>query len=251
MLPVERRKEITQMLLTNKKVLVSELVGHFNVSDETIRRDLDQIAQDGIAEKIYGGATLNDKGPELPFKIRQSNNPTQKQHIANIISPLVKDGDSIILDASSTAVFVAKALKDKKRLKIITNALEVMLEVSDMPGWDVICTGGQLAGNYLALHGQRTMHDIAGICADVLIFSCKGLDIAHGVLESNDAFAQVKKEMIKAAKTKILAADYSKFDCYAFAKTENFCDIDILATNTMPEKRWVQHLKKNGVKVMV
>jgi len=250
MLAAERRKIILEKLQADKKVIVSELSGVFAVSDETIRRDLDRLCQEGLAIKGYGGAVLNEHGPDLPFNVRKIHNPDAKRKIAALIEPLVQDGDSIILDASTTAVFVARALKGKKRLKVITNSIEVMVELSDMPDWTVIATGGYLTGDYLAFSGQRTIADISTFCADKLIFSCKGLDAAHGILDSNDAFTQVKREMIKAAKIKILAADHSKFDRVAYSKIADFEDVDVVVTDTPPNKSWQKVFKEKEVQCL-
>ena len=248
MLATERRRIILQKLQTEKKVIVNDLSDFFCVSDETIRRDLDRLCQEGHATKGYGGAVLNEDGPDLPFNIRKIHNPEEKKQIANHVAPLIQDGDSIMLDASSTAVFVARALKHKyESLTVITNSIEVLLELSDMPNWTVISTGGYLNGDYLAFSGQRTISEIATFCADKLIFSCKGLDKNHGILDSNDAFTQVKREMIKAAKTKILAADLSKFDKTAFSKIANFADIDMVVTNAALCESWQGVFLANGV----
>jgi len=248
MLAAERRKIILEQLQTEKKVIVSELSTLFSVSDETIRRDLDRLCQEGLAIKGYGGAVLNES--DLPFNVRKIHNPDEKKKIADLIEPLIQDGDSIILDASSTAVFVAKALKNKKRLKVVTNSIEVMIELSDMHDWTVISTGGYLTGDYLAFSGQRAIADISDFCADKLIFSCKSLDAERGILDSNDAFTQVKREMIKAAKIKILAADLSKFDRTAFSKISDIKDIDIVVTNAPPTKGWVASFAKCSVQCL-
>jgi len=250
MLSTERRKLILEKLQAEKKVIVNELSGLFNVSDETIRRDLDRLYQEGLAIKGYGGAVLNEDGPDLPFNIRKIHRPDEKRKIAGLVEPFVQDGDSIFLDASTTAVFVAKALKSKKRLKIITNSIEVMLELSDMSDWTVISTGGHLTGDYLAFSGQRAVTDIATFCADKVIFSCKGIDLQHGILESNDAFAQVKREMIKAARTKILAADTSKFDKTALCKIADFSDINMVVTNGQVSDQWQTVFDASGVDVV-
>ena len=247
MLAAERRKIILEKLQEEKKVVVSELGNLFAVSDETIRRDLDRICQDGLAIKSYGGAVLNEDGTDMPFNIRKIHNPDKKLKIAELIAPLVYDGDSIILDASSTAVFVAKALKSKRRLKVITNSIEVMLELSDMSDWTVISTGGYLNGDYLAFSGQRAIADINGFCADKLIFSCKALDTQRGIMDNNDLFTQVKREMVKAAKVKILAVDDSKFNKTALSKIADIGDINILATNTPLAPPWQDILTNQGV----
>ena len=142
MLAIERRKEILMKLQAERRVVVSELSQLYDVSEETIRRDLEKLVNDGVAIKSYGGAVLNENSNlDLPFNIRKNRNVIGKQRIAEQIVRLVKDGDSIMLDASSTAVYIAKALKEKKNLTIITNSIEIIIELLDMPEWHVFSTG--------------------------------------------------------------------------------------------------------------
>ena len=119
MLALERRNLILEKLQSEKRVVVSELSQMFDVSEETIRRDLDKLEKEGLATKSYGGAVINeDVGIDLPFNVRKNQNVAGKQKMAEITASLVQEGDHIFLDASTTAVFVAKALKEKERLTI-------------------------------------------------------------------------------------------------------------------------------------
>lgn len=161
MLAVERRNLILEKLQEDKKVIVSELSQEFQVSEETIRRDLDKLDKDGLAVKSYGGAVLNENTSlDMPFNIRKKNNPAGKQKIAKIVETLIEDGDHIILDPSTTAVFIAKALKQKERLTVITNSIEVILELSDVADWNIISSGGSLKEGYLALVGPRAIEGL-------------------------------------------------------------------------------------------
>jgi len=248
MLTAERRQIISEKLQTEKKVIVSHLSDLFSVSDETIRRDLEYLCKAGLAIKSYGGAILNEN--DLPFSVRKAQNAEQKKKIATFIKSLVNDGESIMLDASTTAVFVANALKEKSKLKVITNSIEVMLELSDKSDWTIIATGGYLMGDYLAFAGQRAVSEIASFHIDKLIFSCKGLT-QEGIFESNDDFCQVKRAMLKAAKTKILAVDFSKFNKRAFSKIANITDIDMVVTDIRPSNEWVDWLKAYEIGLMI
>ena len=112
MLALERRNLILEKLQEEKRVVVSELSQLYSVSEETIRRDLDKLEKEGLATKSYGGAVINeDVGIDLPFNVRKNQNVQGKQKMAEIAASMVNDGDHIFLDASTTAVFVAKALK--------------------------------------------------------------------------------------------------------------------------------------------
>ena len=106
MLAVERRKQILEQVHKDKKVIVSELSRQFRVSEETIRRDLEKLAEDGHVIKSYGGAVINEIGSiDLPFNVRWKSNSIGKQKIADLISQEIQDGEHIFLDASTTAVF--------------------------------------------------------------------------------------------------------------------------------------------------
>ena len=114
MLAVERRKQILEQVHKDKKVIVSELSRQFRVSEETIRRDLEKLAEDGHVIKSYGGAVINEIGSiDLPFNVRWKSNSIGKQKIADLISQEIQDGEHIFLDASTTAVFIAKNRKFK------------------------------------------------------------------------------------------------------------------------------------------
>jgi len=245
MLAAERRQLILEQLQIEKTVVVSQLSGLFRVSQETIRRDLDYLCRAGLATKSYGGATITEQ--DLPFKLRKMQNPSQKQKIAELIGLLINDNESVMLDASTTAVFAANALRKKNNLTIITNSIEVMLELADKPDFKVIASGGNLMGDYLAFTGQRAVSEISSFIADKLIFSCKGLAAEQGIFESNDDFSQIKQAMLRAAKVKILAADLSKFNRTAFSKIAEIAEIDIVVTDSAPGENWLNHLRKLNV----
>ena len=133
MLALERRNIILEKLQEEKRVVVGELSAFFKVSEETIRRDLDKLEKEGIATKSYGGAVLNESNSiDMPFNVRKKENVVGKQKIAELIAAQIHDGDHIILDASTTAVFIAKALKEKSNLTVITNSIEIIIELSDV-----------------------------------------------------------------------------------------------------------------------
>ena len=135
MLAGERRNMILEKLQDERKVVVSELSTLFDVSEETIRRDLDKLDRQGLAIKSYGGAVLNENSTlDMPFNVRKNRNIKGKQQIAELISGLVKEDEHIIVDPSTTAVAIVKALKSRKKLTVITSSIEVLIELSDVSG---------------------------------------------------------------------------------------------------------------------
>lgn len=251
MLAIERRNQILEKLQTDRRVVVSELSKIYGVTEETIRRDLEKLVNDGYAVKSYGGAVINENSNiDLPFNIRKKRNIVGKQRIAEMIGEQVADGESIMLDASSTAVFVAKTLRDreKKNLTIITNSVEVLIELFDVPGWKILSTGGtSLAGSF-ALVGTQTDRMLQTYHVDKAIISCKGFDISAGFTDSEELHANNKRTMLQSAKERILAVDHSKFDRVAFAQIGVLADLTAVVTDERPEERWLRAMEQAGVK---
>lgn len=248
MLAAERRNRILDKLQEEKKVVVSELSDLFEVSEETIRRDLDKLDKEGLAIKSYGGAVLaENNNVDMPFNVRKKKNMQGKRIIANIIKDLIYDGDHIIVDPSTTAVAIVKALREKKRLTIVTNSIEILVELTDASGWDIISTGGTLKENYLALVGPRALEGISSFFADKLILSCKGIDMEKGITDANEMFSQVKRTMLHSAKQKILAVDSTKFEKVSFSKICDISDIDMVVTDVRPSDAWMEYFEEKGI----
>ena len=130
MLPIERRNEILQLLMVEGKVVVSELAEKYSVTEETIRRDLEKLEADGYAKKTYGGAVRNDNiSTDLPYTVRKQTNVAGKKYIAEIIGSLIEDGDRLMLDSSTTALFTVKSIASKHNLTIISNSVEILLDL--------------------------------------------------------------------------------------------------------------------------
>lgn len=248
MLAVERRNLILEKLQEDKRVVVSELSQLFNVSEETIRRDLEKLDKDGLAIKSYGGAIINENTSiDLPFNVRKNRNVQGKQKIAELIAQTIHDGDHIMLDASTTAVFVAKAIKQKSNITVITNSVEIIIELSDVPNFNIISTGGMVKEGYLALVGPRAVDAIAAYNVEKSIISCKGFDINKGFTDSIDLFAQAKQTMMSASKETVLAVDSSKFGTVAFSKICDLNDINIFVTDKKPDTQLLAILKEKNI----
>ncbi|HJC58442.1 MAG TPA: DeoR/GlpR family DNA-binding transcription regulator [Candidatus Eisenbergiella intestinipullorum] len=248
MLAAERRNLILEKLQEEKKVIVSELSQEFRVSEETIRRDLERLDKDGLAVKGYGGAVLKESTSlDMPFNVRKKNNPSGKQKIAKLVEGLIENGDHIILDPSTTAVFIAKALKRRQRLTVITNSIEVLLELSDTRDWNIISSGGSLREGYLALVGPRAIDGLSAYNVEKAVISCKGLDLEKGVTDGSELFSQAKQTMLRAARQRILAVDHTKFDKAAFSRICDVNDIHIVVTDEKPSARWLERFERSGI----
>lgn len=248
MLAIERRNEILEKLQMERRVVVSELSQFYDVSEETIRRDLEKLVVDGYAIKSYGGAVINENSNiDLPFNVRKNRNVIGKQRMAEMIASRVKDGENVILDASSTAVYIAKALKEKKNLIVITNSIEIVMELLDVPGVTVISTGGVSREGSFALVGPQTDRMIRSYHVDKALISCKGFDLDTGFMDSDELHANNKRTMLKAARERILAVDSSKFGKSAFITVGTLEDITAVVTDEHPGEEWLKKFEESGV----
>ena len=249
MLAIERKNEILQKLRAEQRVLVSELAAHYHVTEETIRRDLDKLEKEGYATKTYGGAILgNSTKTDLSHAIRSKTNVEFKNQIADLVCQMVDDGDHLMIDDSSTALFCAKKLRDKKNLTIITNSVELVVELANVETWSILLTGGRLKAESLALVGSQCEKYLGNYHVDKVFVSCKGLDREAGVTDSNELNAQAKQAMLRAGRQKILVVDSSKIDKVSFVNITPVSGIEAVVTNARPSEAWLRYLEDQGVR---
>lgn len=248
MLAIERKNEILNKLRAEQRVLVSELAVFYNVTEETIRRDLDKLEKEGYATKTYGGAILgNSTKTDLSYTIRNKTNVEAKNAIADLVEGLIEDGDHLMVDDSSTSLFAAKKLKDKKNLTVITNSVELVVELSGIENWNIMLTGGRLKADSLSLVGEQTQKMLHNFHVDKVLFSCKGMNTDAGITDSSEFHAKTKQSMMQAAKKRILVLDDTKFDKISFVNIATLDQIDIVVTNEKPSAAWLKLLDDHGI----
>ncbi len=251
MLAIERRNAILAKLNSQGKVIVTDLSREFDVTEETIRRDLEKLDNEGLATKTYGGAVANQNlNVDLPFNVRKRANVERKQKIAEKIAEMINDGDYIMLDASSTAIYVTKCISHLKNITLITNSVEIMMELADKSDWNILSTGGSLKKGALALVGASAERMIRGFHVDLAICSSKGIDLNMGVTDSNEKDSEIKRAIFAAANKKILAVDATKFDKISFVHVCELSEIDTLVTDSQPSDRWIDYLKDKNVELV-
>lgn len=251
MLAIERRNAIIARLNMDGKVIVTDLAQEFDVTEETIRRDLEKLDKEGVAKKTYGGAVANKSlNVDLPSSVRKRTNVELKQRIAENISAMIHDGDYVMLDASSTAVYVAKCIKQKKNITLITNSVEILCELADKDGWNVLSTGGTLKTGALALVGGTAEKMVRSFHVDIAVCSSKGIDINMGITDSNEKDALMKQAIFSSAERRVLAIDSTKFDRIAFTKVCDVGDVDMIVTDQKPDDRWIGFIEEKGAELV-
>lgn len=251
MLAIERRNAILSKLFTDGKVIVSELSAEFDVTEETIRRDLEKLDNEGLAKKTYGGAVVvQNFNTDLPHSVRKRANVELKQKIAERVSMLIHDGDCIMLDSSSTALYVANFIKNLSNITLITNSVEVLIELADKDDWNILSTGGSLKRGSLSLVGPSAEKMIRGFHVDYAICSAKGIDLSAGITDSNEKDSEIKRAVFASAQHKILAIDSSKFNKISLVRVCELGEVDTIVTDTEPSLAWQERLKSINVELI-
>lgn len=251
MLAAERRRVISERIRATGQVVVSALSTEFQVSEETIRRDLESLEKEGIATRIYGGAVLrgNDHATP-PYSIRKNTNIEPKVTIAQKLCDLVNDGDTLMVDESSTATYAVRALRQKKNITLITNSLELLREMTGQDTWHIISTGGSLKTDVLALVGPHALRTVHSYHASYAVLSCRGINEQLGLADSDDSVVQIKQAMIASCDQAVLLADHRKFDRSGLVALGSLNSVDKLITDCTPSDLWQQRLAENGVELI-
>ncbi len=252
MLSQERHQVILQLLDSKNSVSVAELVERFGVSEMTVRRDLDALERQGLLQRVHGGAILaRGRGYEPPFLNRRLVRIAEKQRIAEKAVAYVQEGDSLALDVGTTTLEVARQLKDRRNLTIITPSFRIAGLLAELPHNRVILTGGILRPGELSLIGRLAEDAFRNFFVDKLFLGVGGIDLDAGLTEYNIEDAQVKQAMIRSAKEVIVVADASKFGRVAFAAVAPLEKITRIITDSSIDPDIVAALQARDVEVIV
>lgn len=248
MLVAERRKRILELVNQKGSVRVTELSHMFSVTEETIRRDLDILESQNKLRRSYGGA-VKIHYREVPYFEREITNVKEKQDIAKLAIQWIQPGDRIILDASTTAWYMAKIMPNRY-LTVLTNSIKVALELSEKEKINVISTGGQLSPRSLSFVGPLAEKSLQQYHVNKAFLSCQGIHATRGISESNELQALVKRKMIEIADEVSLMVDFSKFGVQAFAHSGEIHQVDRLITDAKTSEHHLQQFKDRGIEVV-
>ncbi|MBM7551513.1 DeoR/GlpR family DNA-binding transcription regulator [Thalassobacillus pellis] len=256
MILVERRNKIKHILKEKRSVKVADLVKEFKVSEETIRRDLSSLEKDGLVQKNYGGAILTedlsmDFSLIPPVGQRQFHFSKEKDKIGKAAAELVKDNQIVIMDAGSTTWYSARHLKNVENLMVISNALNVVEEVSKNDSISIYLLGGKLKRNSMSVFGPQTETELEKYNADYVFLGTSGISKNQGFTTSDLYEAEIKQAMVAAGEKKVLLADHSKLKRPGLISFCSFSDIDILITSELADKQVLKAIEKCGVEIIV
>jgi len=253
MLAIDRRSKIEQIIQKNKSVLVLELAKQFDVTTETIRADLAKLERQGVLIRTYGGATLVEEisDADLSTHERDTLNFEGKQKIGKRAAEMIKDGETIFLDASTSCLHIARNLQNKRSVTVITNAERVVSELCQYDNIKVICTGGRLINKNLSYEGRMVEDTIRKYYyANKFFFSCAGVTLARGLTERSEAEAEVKKAMLDCSETSIFLCDHKKLGRLGVPVMATLSNLDYMITDINLDEEWEKALAENDVRLI-
>lgn len=226
MQPIKRRELIVKELSKREDIDVEELANHLQVSSMTIRRDLKVLENESKVIRTHGGAVLKQTLiNESAFKDKETKNNDLKQMIAEEAIQLVQENSTLLLDSGTTTLEIAKRLKNKHNITVITNDIHIAAELMDSH-LSVVLTGGNLQNDTGALSGAITEDFIRATHVDLCFLGAHAVDVRAGITAPTHDKAYVKKRMIEAAERTWLVADSSKVHERSFTKVCSLTDLN-------------------------
>lgn len=230
-----RQKAILEWARQVEHLEVDAIAARFDVTPQTVRRDINQLCEEGLLRRRYGGVSVPSSVTNLSFSSRQVLNQLAKQQIAARLAAQIPDNSSVYLGIGTTIEFVARELSEHEGLKVFTNNLNVASLLCNSPGVDVHVAGGRLRHNDHDVVGERTTGFFSEFCADFGIIGTGSLDPAYGLMDFELEEARVSQAILRNARRRMVVADQSKWDRQALARVVPFSQLDVLITDSLPE----------------
>src|SRR6266702_3304002 len=250
----ERRKEIVGMLEKEQRVTVPELSQHFAVSEVTIRKDLAWLEEQGLALRTHGGAIATAAGAaasEMSFDVRERQQHTEKERIGEAAASYVQDGETIALDASTTALAMAPFLGSKRDLTVVTNGVRTGMELLGIPTLSVLLLGGMLRQESYSVVGTWGRSILEQINISKAFVGARGLTLRTGLTDVHAEEVELKRAIVEAANEVIAVLDSTKWNQVTLA---TFCPLErlkLIITDTQAPAQMVKQVRKLGVEVLL
>ena len=253
MLAIDRKRLILQDLMNDGSVIVSELSGKYDVSAETIRRDLDEFIKGnkGIIRSRGGAYLVNDFEKEPPFHMREIAIPNEKALMAQSCFSMIDEADTIFIDSSTTIYCIAKLLaQNKKKVSVFTDSIISTIELWDKEHINLVLVGGTVRKKTASCTGYMSTDMISRLYSDKAFISCSSLHPEKGLTDNNEFVGKLREQMIKNSSKRILVADSSKFERVSPYKIADLNSIDIIVTDTDPGEKWKKILDDKSIRLV-
>ena len=248
--PAERQQQILAHINRNGRARVAELSQMFGVSEVTIRADLQTLASEDLIVRTHGGAVLAARPPELSLTLRRQQQVDAKERIGVAAAEFVANGDAVFLDASSTALTLAHALRQRRDLTILTHSLVVAQSMLDASGVTVVMTGGTLQRETVSLMGTDGLAILRKYNLKAGFFGAHGLSFPEGLTDVSAGEADVKRQVVTLCRQVVALIDATKWGRVGPASFARPQDLHVIITDTQAPAGLVEQARALGTRVM-
>ncbi len=248
----ERQQRLLRFIEQQQRITVNQIVEHFDVSLATARRDLEALADQGKVQRVHGGAiAVRQALPEPPVMQRAAEQSPEKARIGQAAADLIRDGETVFLSSGTTVLEVARRLRGKRSLTVITNSLLVVNELADARDVTVICLGGILRHSEMSLLGHIAELALSELRADKVILGIRAIDAEQGLTSAYLPETMTDRAILKIGREVIVVADHTKCAAVSTAVVAPAASIHTLITDTGTPPEFVQAVQARGVRVLV
>lgn len=248
----ERQKQILSLLTRQGRLSVTEIVQQFSISKATARRDLESLSLQGKVQRVHGGVIVVEQAPpELPILEREREQQDEKARIGRATASLIVDKETVFLGSGTTVLEVARNLRDRKNLTVITNSLPVLNMLAGIKEITVISLGGMLRESELSFIGHITEQALAEIRVDKVIMGTRGVSLEHGLTNDYLQETLTDRAIIKSGREVIIVADRTKVNRVSTVLLAPLHSMHTFVTDSEADKKFIQELKRQRIEVIV
>jgi len=248
----ERQNQILQWINLQQRISINEVCEQFMVSQATARRDLETLAGKGKVQRVHGGAIAVEKAPpEMPMLLRQIDQAAEKQRIGVAGARLVNDGETVFLGSGTTVLEVARNLKDRHNLTVITNSLPVVNLLSENPEITIVCIGGMLRPSELSFIGHITEQDLAEVRADKVFIGVRAINLEEGLTNDYLPETMTDRAILKIGHETIVVADHTKFGRVSTVMLVPIERVQTLITGGETSEDFIKEVIKRNIRIIV
>jgi DeoR family transcriptional regulator of aga operon len=248
----ERHKQILLLLQRRGRLSVAEIVRRFSISEATVRRDLQALASLGKAQRVHGGVLAVEAAPpELPILERADEQTAEKARIGRLAAGLIADHETVFLGSGTTVLEVARRIRDRRDLTVITNSLPVLNMLAGRPQITVIALGGMLRESELSLIGHIAELGLGELRVDKVFMGTRGASLEHGL--TNDYLEETLTDrlILKIGRQVIIVADHTKANRVSTVLLAPLSSIHTFVTDPRVGPKFIRALKRLGIKVLL
>jgi DeoR family transcriptional regulator of aga operon len=251
----QRAQAILRELLRDGNIAVEQMAKTFNVSPSSIRRDLRELEQAGLLRRTRGGAVLVEPTLYEPFRHvpsfgeQEQRRAAEKRRIGLAAAEMIADGEIVSIGAGTTTTQVARGIRHRKNITVVTNAVNIAMELSRHRDLKVFMAGGFLSSNWFALTGAAAFQSISEMFVDKIFIGADGIHPQHGLTTSYPDQADIHRQMLKEARYRVIVADHGKFNVTCTALICPLNEIDLLITDKGATKAMLAPFLSLGVNV--